>query len=333
MKYINMYGKTKNKTKLSYLPQGIANLLHELKVNYTFFFLLLPGFVIVFLLNYLPIPGIILAFKKYQFIDRNFFINLLKCPWVGFDNFWIFFNDPQFAKALFNTVTYNLFFMVTGTVISLAIALAINEMTNRKIAKLYHSLMLLPYFLSWIVFSYVVFAFLGMENGYINNSILIPLGFDEISWYTEPKYWPVILFIVNTIKGAAYGSILYLSAIVGLDPEYFEMARIYGANKWQQITKITLPLISNVVIILVILNLGNILSADFGMFYNVPLRSKQLRETTQIIDIYIYEMFQDGAADLGKSTAAGLFKSVFGMVMVLSTNYIVRKIDPDKTLF
>jgi len=316
-----------------YIPRGISNFFREIKVNYTFFILLMPGFIIVFLLCYLPIPGIILAFEKYQFIDRNFFINLLKCPWVGFDNFWIFFNDPQFGKALFNTVFYNLFFMVSGTIISLSIALAINEMTSRKLARLYHSCMLLPYFLSWIVFSYVVFAFLGMENGFINNSLLIPLGLEEISWYTEPKYWPVILFIVNTIKHAAYGSILYLSAIVGLDPEYFELARIYGANKWQQITKITIPLISNVIIILLVLNLGNILTADFGLFYNIPLRSAILREKTQVIDIYIYDLFQNGAAELGKSTAAGLFKSVFGMIMVLSTNYIVRRIDPDKALF
>jgi len=317
----------------AYIPRGIANFFHEIKVNYTLFLLLLPGFIVVFLLCYLPIPGILLAFEKYQFNHRNFFINLFKCPWVGFDNFWIFFNDPQFAKALLNTIFYNLFFMISGNIISLAIALVINEMTSRKLSKLYHSCMILPYFLSWIVFSYVVFAFLGMENGFINNSILIPLGFEEISWYTEPKYWPVILFIVNTIKHAAYGSILYLSAIVGLDPEYFELARIYGANKWQQITRITIPLISNVIIVLIILNLGNILSADFGLFYNIPLRSAYLRETTQIIDIYIYDVFQKGAAELGKSTAAGLFKSVFGMLMVLSTNFIVRKIDPDKALF
>ena len=320
------------KTKSAYIPDCILNFAHEIKVNYTFFLLLLPGFVIVFLLCYLPIPGIILAFKKYQFIDRNFFINLIKCPWAGFDNFWIFFNDPQFGKALLNTIFYNLFFMFSGTAISLAIALAINEMTSRKMAKIYHSCMLLPYFLSWIVFSYVVFAFLGMENGFINNSILIPLGLEEISWYTEPNYWPVILFIVNIIKGAAYGSILYLSAIVGLDPEYFELARIYGANKWQQITKITIPLISNVIIILLILNLGNLLTADFGLFYNIPLRSAFLREKTQIIDIYIYDLLQN-SAELGKSTAASLFKSIFGMIMVLTTNFIVRKIDADKALF
>ncbi|MEN6315040.1 MAG: ABC transporter permease subunit, partial [Clostridiaceae bacterium] len=213
------------------------------------------------------------------------------------------------------------------------IALVINEMTNRRMAKIYHSLMLLPYFLSWIVFSYVVFGFLGMENGFINNSVLVPLGLKEISFYSEPNYWPFILFIVNTIKGAAYGSILYLSAIVGLDPEYFELARIYGANKWQQITKITVPLISNVIIILLILSLGSILSADFGLFYNIPLRSPHLNDATNIVDTYIYTLLQTSSTGVGKCTAAGLFKSVIGMAMVLLTNFIVKKIDEEKALF
>ena len=327
-------GTINKEAEISVSKSYFNNFLDGIKTNYSFFLLLAPGFIVVFLLSYLPIPGILMAFEKYQFISKNFFVNLMKCPWVGFDNFWIFFNDPKFGKALYNTVFYDLLFMVTGTIISLIIALVINEITNRKLAKFYHSCMLLPYFLSWIVFSYVVFAFLGLEHGLINNKLLIPLGMKEISFYSEPKYWAFILFLVNTIKGAAYGSILYLSAIVGIDPEYFELARIYGANKWQQITKITLPLISNVIIILLILGLGNILSADFGLFYNVPLRSAHLKDTTNIVDIYIYDLLQGGTASgLGKATAAGLFKSAIGMIMVLATNSAVRKIDEEKALF
>lgn len=314
-------------------PKGISNFIKEIKKNGSFFILLSPGFVLIFLLAYVPIPGILMAFEKYQFISKNFFVNLLKCPWVWFNNFWIFFNDINFTKALYNTVFYHLFFMISGTVISLAIALVIHEMTNRKMAKFYHSCMLLPYFLSWIVFSYVVFAFLGLENGFINNSILVPMGLKEISFYSEPKYWTFILFLVNTIKGAAYSSILYLSAIVGLDPEYFELARIYGASKWQQITQITLPLISNIIIILLILSLGNILSVDFGLFYNVPLRSAYLRDATKTIDIYVYDLMNTGMDGMAKSTAANLFKSVIGMVMVLSTNWVVKRIDEEKALF
>ncbi len=312
----------------------IYNFLREIKMNGSLFFLLLPGFVLVFLLNYMPMAGILLAFKKYQFIDKNFFINLFKLEWVGLDNFWIFFNDPYFASALKNTILYNIVFLITGTIMSLIIAIVIDEMTNKSMAKLYHSCMILPYFLSWVVFSYVVFAFLGQEYGYINNSILAPLGLKGIAWYEEPKYWPVILLIVNTIRNAAYGSILYLSAIVGIDPEYYELARIYGANKWQQITRITLPLISNVVIILVILNVGNILSADFGMFYNVPLHVSVLRHKTYIIDVYIYDLLKLSTGNMiGKSTAAGLFKSVFGMIIVLLSNLIVRRVDKEKALF
>lgn len=332
MATIEYKNKIRQKPALRFTP--INNFIKEIKLNGSLFLLLLPGFLLVFMLSYMPMAGILLAFERYKFVHKNFFINLFKLEWVGLDNFWIFFNDPYFLDAMKNTILYNIVFMITGITISLTIALVINEMTNRKMAKLYHSCMILPYFLSWVVFSYVVFAFLGQEYGFINNSILAPLGLKEIAWYGEAKYWPFILFIVNTIKHAAYGSILYLSAIVGIDPEYYELAMIYGANKWQQITKITLPLISNVVIILVILNLGNILSADFGMFYNVPLHVPLLRSKTYIIDVYIYDLFRMGMGNtIGKSTAAGLFKSVFGMLTVLVSNFIVRKIDNEKALF
>lgn len=321
----------KPKVKSLHKFNFFTSFIKEIKTNYSLFILLMPGFVLVFILSYLPLAGIMLAFEKYQFINKNFFVNLFKCEWVGLDNFWIFFNDKYFLAAMRTTVGYNLFFLVTGTIFSLIIALVINEITNRKLAKFFHSCMLLPNFLSWIVFSYVVFAFLGMEHGLINNSILIPLGIKEISWYTEPKYWPFILFTVNMIKSAGYGSILYLSAIVGIDPEYFELARIYGANRWQQITKITLPLISNVIIIMIILTLGSILSADFGLFYNIPLQSSHLRQATDIVDIYILRLLQ--ASQLGRSTAASLFKSTIGMLTVLSANFIIRKVDKEKALF
>ncbi|MEN6316603.1 MAG: ABC transporter permease subunit [Clostridiaceae bacterium] len=328
--------ENKKNIKTKTLPSSnpFYNFIKEIKKNSSMFILLLPGFLLVFVLCYMPMAGILLAFQKYRFVHKNFFINLLKLEWVSFDNFKLFFTDQYFAHALKNTIIYNTVFLLTGTIISLIIAIIINELLNRKIAKLYHSLMILPYFLSMIVFSYVVFAFLGQEHGFINNSILVPLGLKKIEWYMEPKYWPFILIIVNTIKHAAYGSILYLSAIVGLDPEYYELAMIYGASKWQQLTKITLPLISNVIIILIILNLGNILSADFAMFYSVPLHVPHLRSATRVLDVYIYELFRLALSDqIGKTTAAGLFKSIIGMITVLTSNLVVRKIDKEKALF
>jgi len=319
--------------KLKSVPASnpFISFIKEIRANYSLFLMLLPGFILVFLLSYLPMAGILMAFERFRLSTGNFFVNLFKAEWVWFDNFWLFFNDKFFLYAVRTTISYNLFFLITGTFFSLCIALIINELTNRKMAKVYHSCMLLPYFLSWVVFSYVVFAFLGGEKGFINKSILAPLGLKEISWYAETKYWPIILFVVNTIKFAGYGSILYLSAIVGIEPEYYETARIFGANKWQQITKITLPLISNVVIIMIIITLGNILSADFGLFYNVPLQSPYLREATDIFDIYVYRHLQNGKTAI--ATAAGLIKSIIGMITVLSANYIVRKIDKEKALF
>lgn len=322
-----------HKTRIESAPKSnyIMDFIKEVKTNHSLFLLLLPGVIFVFLMCYLPMIGVFIAFVEYKFYVPNFFLNLLKCDWVWFDNFWLFFNDKYFSSAIRNTVSYNLVFLFFGTVFSLAVALVINELTNRKMAKFYHSTMLLPFFLSWIVFSYVVFAFLGAEHGFINNSILAPLGLNEIIFYNEDKYWPFILFIVNTIRFTGYGSIIYLSAIVGIEPEYFEVARIDGASKWQQITKITLPLISNVVIIMIILNLGSILSADFGLFWNIPLQSPFLRKPTEIVDIYIYRQLQGGKMSI--SAAAGLFKSIIGFITVLSANLIVRKIDKEKSLF
>ncbi len=205
-----------------YSSHRFMNFLHgfvrEVRINYGLFILLLPGLTWVFLFNYLPLPGVLLAFKNFKYVTGNFFVNMLKCPWIWFDNFWIFFNDKYFLYAVRTTVVYNLLFMVTGNCISLAIALMVNEMTNRRTARFFHSCTLLPYFLSWVVFSYVVFAFLGVEKGFINRSILLPLGFSKISWYSEPRYWPAILFLVNTIKNAGYGSILYLRLLWPLIP-------------------------------------------------------------------------------------------------------------------
>jgi putative aldouronate transport system permease protein len=170
----------------------------------------------------------------------------------------------------------------------------------------------------------------GEEGFHINRSILLSLGFSKISWYSEPLTGPPSLFLVNTIKNAGYGSILYLSAIVAIDPEYFEAARINGANKWQQIIHITLPMVSNMIIILIILNLGYILTGDFGLFYNVPLRSTYLRQATEIIDIYVYRMLQGGRMEV--STASSLLKSIIGMITVLSANALVRRIDSEKAM-
>lgn len=311
--------------------------VESFKLNASFFLMMSPGLILIFLLNYLPMAGIFLAFVKYKYFINNFFVNLyylVRENWVGFANFKIFFKDVNFLYALRNTVLYQLMFIISGIVISLTIALLINELRNRRGAKFYQSCMLLPYFLSWVVFSYIVFAFLSNEHGLINKTLIPAFGGRPISWYMEPKYWPVILLIVNSLKHSGYVSIVYLAAITGIDPEYYEVAVIDGASKWQQATKITIPLMSNVIIIMLILNLGGILSADFGLFYNVPLYSDFILRTTNIVDMWIYRAFRTLSQDsLTKSTAAGLFKSVAGLIMILATNHIVKVIDREKSLF
>ncbi len=334
---MNLLNNRKNKNQIVIKQKAKNSFFNELKKNYCLFIMTIPGLTLFFLLCYLPISGIFIAFVDYKNYVNNFYLNIIKSKWVGLNNFTIFLNDRNFIYALRNTISYQLIFIFAGTLMSLLIALLLNEIKNRYVARFYQSCMLLPYFLSWTVFSYVVFSFLSVQNGVINRMLLEPLGAGTVSWYMESKYWPYILFIVNTLKYAGYGSIIYLAAIVGIDPEYYEAAIIDGASRWQQVTKVTIPLISNVIIIMLVINLGHILSADFGLFYNIPLQSEFILEKTNVIDMYIYRVFQGRSGGttntLVISTAAGLFKSLIGFITVMVTNLVVKKIDSEKSLF
>ncbi len=320
----------------SFIKKKIKNpFFHEFVKNYSLYIMTIPGLVFVFLLCYLPMVGILVGFKDYRNYANNFFINIIKSKWVGFKYFRRFLHDPDFMYSLRNTVLYQLSFILLGLVISVLIALLLNEIRNRYLSKIYQSIMLLPFFLSWVVLSYVVFAFLSVENGFLNKTVFQYLGIEPIKWYMEPGYWPFILFFANTLKYTGYASIIYLAAIVGIDPEYYEAAIIDGANRLQLATKVTIPLISHVIIILLILNLGNILAADFGLFFNIPLESEFVLKTTSVVDMYIYRSLRGAQAggDMMVSTAAGFFKSLVGLTLVSATNFIVKKIDSQKALF
>ncbi len=226
---------------------------------------------------------------------------------------------------------YNLVFIIVNTAAAIAVAIILSELTH-KIKKFYQSVILLPYMLSMVIVSYLVFGFLSMENGFVNHSILEPLGLAPVAWYTEKKYWPFILVLVNLWKTIGYNCIIYLAAIISFDRGYYEAAAIDGAGKWKQITQITLPLLRPTIIMMTLLAIGKIFYSDFGLFYQVPQNSGALFPVTNTIDTYVYRGLLE-LGDITLSAAAGLYQSVVGFVLVLATNLMVRKIDPESALF
>lgn len=287
----------------------------------------LPGIIYLLLNNYLPMFGTIIAFKNI-----NYAKGIWKSDWVGFKNFEYLFSTSDAFIITRNTLLYNTVFIVITLICSVSLAIMLNEVRKQLAKKFYQSALLLPYFLSAVIVAYLVYSLLSSEYGFLNKIVLPLFGQDPVSWYNEPKYWPYILVIVNTWKGVGYSCVIYIAAIVGIDNEYYEASKIDGASKWQQIRHITVPLLMPVITTMVLLSIGRIFYADFGLFYQVPLDSGMLLPVTNVIDTYVYRgLLQLG--DLGMSSAAGLYQSLVGFVLVLVSNAIVRKFNRDQALF
>ena len=303
-----------------------------LKGNWPLYIMFLPGIFLALMFNYLPMFGIIIAFKKINLKDGIF-----SSPWVGWDNFAMLLRNANAWVSIRNTVLYNAVFIFTGLVLAVALAIVLSMLKNKLVSKIYQTVYIMPYFLSMVIVSYLVFAFLNMESGFINNSVLPALtggSADKINWYAQSKAWPYILWIVRTWKMVGYESIVYLATIAGIDSEMYEAAKIDGANLWKQVRYITIPSIKTLMIIMTILNVGGIFTADFGLFYNVPMNSGALYPTTLVINTYVYNMMTAaGSASTGLASSASMLQSVLGFVLVLTTNAIVRKIDRDSALF
>lgn len=289
--------------------------------------MILPAAIVLVLHNYLPMFGLFIAFKKINYID-----GIWGSPWVGFENFTFLFQNGSIWRIVRNTVGYSLTFMFLNLLLSVGVAVAINELRSRLAAKTYQTFMIMPHFLSMIVVSYLVYAFLHPTSGFINSSVLEWLGKEPVSWYMEKQYWPFILTIVSAWKGVGMGAVIYIAAIAGIDPEYYEAAIIDGATKWQQIVHITLPSIRPIIIIMTILNMGHVFNSDFGLFYQVPMDSGMLYPVTDTVDTYVYRVMMQ-LNDIGMSSAAALVQSVLGFIMVLLANGTVRRIDPEQALF
>ena len=311
----------------------------EVKRHIAFLTMLLPGLAFLLCFNYLPMPAIILAFKRYSlakppkdyWIQNKFIYSLfIDNPWVGLNNFKFIFQSPDAWTVVRNTVGYNIVFMALGLVLSVGLAIIINELNNRIAAKVYHTILFLPYFISWIVVAYLVYAFVSAKG--VFNQIFTSLGLPTINFYSEPKYWPFIFVFCNMWKYTGNNSIIYLATLSGFDQELYEAAAIDGAGNWQQIRHITLPQLVPTIVLLQILAVGRIFNGDFDMFYSLPNGSGPLKNVSTTLDVYVYNTMKTGA-QLGLASAAAFFQSVVGFVLVLTTNLIVRRVSPEMAMF
>ena len=291
------------------------------------YLMMLPGALYLLINNYIPMFGLVIAFKQVDFQK-----GILASPWIGFQNFQFLFQTKDAFVITRNTLLYNIAFIILNTVIGIVFAIFICDITWKAGKKVYQSAILFPYLMSWVIVGYIIYAIFSMQYGIANKSILPAFGMDPLMWYNDPKYWPAILIITNTWKGIGYGCLIYISSINGIEASYFEAAELDGANKFQQIWNITLPEILPSVITLTLLSIGRIFYSDFGLFYQVPRDSGLLYSTTNTIDTYVYRGLMK-LGNVGMSSAAGFYQSVVGFILVLLSNWVVRKISPDNALF
>lgn len=318
----------KMKAGVHALPVSKANTrMIKFKRFLPLFIMMVPGLIYLLINNYLPMFGLIIAFK-----DINYAKGILGSDWIGFKNFEYLFRTRDAFVITRNTILYNGGFIILNTILAIGIAIMLNEIKNKLMKSFYQSVILLPFLISMVIVSYLGFAFLSEDVGYLNKTILPLLGLDGVSWYNEAEYWPYILTFINMWKGVGFLCVIYLAAIIGIDQEYYEAATLDGANKWQQMIHITIPSIMPVIIMMTLLAIGRIFYSDFGLFYQVPMNSGALYDTTNVIDTYVYRgLMQLG--DIGMSAAAGLYQSIVGFVLVLLSNYLVRRKSKDNALF
>lgn len=286
-----------------------------------------PGLVYILINNYIPMFGVFIAFKSIDYSKGIF-----QSPWVGFQNFeYLFKTDDAFIITR-NTLVYNFAFIILDIVFGIAFAIMLNEIVSKLFKKVYQTVLIMPQLISMVIASYLVFAFLSEQNGFLNKTVLPAFGMKAISWYDATNAWPFILVLVHEWKTIGFSSILYLSSIVGIDKEYYESAMIDGAGKWKQIWYITLPCIKPTVVVLFLISVGRIFYSDFGLFYQIPMNSGALYNVTNTIDTYVYRGLMQ-LNDISMSSAAGLYQSVVGFIIVVLANWAVRKVDAENALF
>lgn len=318
----------KSLSEQSLIPanRSFENKKRYIRANIELGLLTLPALVLFIIFHYLPMYGVIIAFKNY-----NYRQGILGSPWAGLYNFKFFFTSQDAWKVTRNTLGYGLAFQIIGTLAAIIVALLVFEISDKKKwVNLYQTSMTLPRFMSWVIVGYIVYIMLDPAKGIVNN-ILLSLGKDTVSWYSVPNWWPFILVIVNLWKNVGLNSLLYYSGLTGIDASLYEAAKMDGAGWIKQMIHVSIPGIMPVIAITTILTIGNIIRGDFGLFYNVPQNQGLLYSTTDVIDTYVYRGLTVG--DLSGNAAVGLFQSVVGLFLVVATNIFIKKISPENSLF
>lgn len=289
----------------------------------------LPALLWYLAFCYLPMFGIVVAFKRYRLVPGKGFLYSLffGSDWVGLENFRFLFLNPQMGIAVRNTLLYNLVFLVLGTVLPVMLAIALFYLRSERLRSVSQTLALLPHFLSWIIVGYFAFSFLSADKGLL-NSILTCFGAAPVRWYQTPSAWPFLLVLIHGWKGFGYSMVLYYSYVSSVDPALYDSAAIDGASIRQMIRYITLPQLKSVITVLVLLNLGHILTTDFGLFYQVTRDSGAILSATETIDVYVYKALMD-QSNYGFSAAASLLQNGFGCLLLLGVNHLTRKLDPE----
>lgn len=291
-----------------------------------FLILALPAIILIFVFNYLPMSGIVIAFKNFKFA-RGIFAS----EWVGLENFRFFFKSNDALRVIRNTLLYNACFIVADMVFPVTFAIFLSQIRSKLAIKGYQTSIFLPYFLSWVVISYMTLSFFDYNSGMF-NMILQKNGKEMISWYSQSKYWPFIFIFFHVWKDIGYKTLVYYASIIGIDTSIYEAARTDGCSEFKSIFRITVPMIRGTIIMLAILQVGSIFRADFGLFYQLPQNSGALMNVSDVVDTYIFRTLMV-TGNTSVSAAVGLVQSVVGLILVLLTNYIVGRIDSDSTLF
>ena len=301
--------------------------LRKIAGYWPLYLMMLPGFLYVVINNYIPMAGIVIAFKRYNALQ-----GIWKSPFCGFKNFEFLFRTSDAWLITRNTILYNLAFIVLGTVLAIAVAILLNEIQSKAAKQLYQTVLLIPFLISMVVVSFLAFAFLSSANGFLNKSVLPLFGMGPIDWYNQPKYWPFILVFIGLWKSLGYNTILYYATICGIDRSLYEAAIVDGANRWKQVWHVTIPCLKSTIIILTLMSIGNIFRSDFGLFYQVPMNSGPPQNVTNTIDTYVFRGLMQ-TNNIGMSSAAGVYQSVVGFVLVLTANLVVNRLDSDSALF
>ncbi|MFL0267460.1 ABC transporter permease [Candidatus Clostridium radicumherbarum] len=320
---VQLEARTYLKNKKSKVP----SFLEEMRKNYALYIMMLPAMIVIFLLCYLPLPGIIIAFKNYNVVD-----NIFGSPWCGLDNFKFFFTSQYALRTTLNTLWINFWSLLMVTIVSVTFAIMLNELRSKRLAKFYQNAMFLPYFFSTVIVGQIINMVVFPDGNGIANQIVSFLGMEHIKWSSTPGAWVKIIVGSSLWSTVGYNVIIYLASIVGIDDQLYEAAQLDGASRWKQIIHITIPMLVPAIIMLLLLNIGKMMFGDFSRIYSIIGDNGQLFAKTDIIETYIFRGIRQ-SADFSISTAVGLYQSIVGFILVYGSNALVKRYDKDYALF